>query len=259
MGILNITTDSFYSESRYPVLEKAIKAALLLEAHGADILDIGGESTRPGALPVSEEEELQRVIPVIQFLKGTIAIPISIDTIKPTVAAAAIKAGAALINDVSGFDNPDMIAVALENPVDICVVHMQGTPQTMQLNPHYAAGIIPDLLEWFERKSERLLKSGIQPDRIILDPGIGFGKTVAHNLEIIQNLPKLKRLGFRVLLGISRKSFLSKILNKTPSELLSGTLALNSLAIASDVDIIRVHDVKEHRDAVDAIRICLQN
>lgn len=259
MGIVNVTHDSFYEQSRYPQFKQAVAAASLLQAEGADILDIGGESSRPGAIAISEQEELQRTIPVIEAIKGAVSIPISIDTTKPSVAAAAIKAGASLINDITGFENPAMIAIALENDVDICVMHMSGTPQTMQDNPHYGDGIILHLLRWFETRINSLLKYGINPRRIIVDPGIGFGKSVADNLEIIHNLPRLKQLGFPLLLGISRKSFLRSILNKPTSELLFATLAINAIAIASDVDIIRVHDVKEHRDAVDAIAIYKAN
>lgn len=253
MGILNVTPDSYYENNRFLHIERAAAFALQMEAEGADILDIGGESSRPGANPVSEQEELERVIPVIELIQGKINIPISIDTIKPSVAIAAIKAGASFINDISGFENPEMIEVAIGNDLNICVMHMQGTPQTMQIKPHYEVGIIPHLLQWFETKVNSLIRLGIKSEKIIIDPGIGFGKTVADNLEIIHNLPQLKRLGFPVLLGSSRKSFLSKILNKPTRELLAATLAINTLAIASQVDIIRVHDVKEHRDVADTI------
>lgn len=253
MGILNITPDSFYDKSRLSNVKEATAAAIRMKEEGADILDIGGESSRPGAAVVSEEEELARVIPIILAIKEKIDIPISIDTRKSNVAKAAIKAGATLINDITGFENPEMIELALKNNLDICVMHMQGTPQTMQLNPHYEGGVIPHLMHWFEEKIDALTRAGISSQKIILDPGIGFGKSIADNLEIIHNLPKLKRLGFSLLLGVSRKSFLGKILNKPTKELLSATLAINALAITSHVDIIRVHDVKEHRDVVDTI------
>ena len=203
---------------------------------------------------MTASEEIARVVPILESLKNKLSIPISIDTAKPAVARAAIHAGASLLNDITGFDQPEMAAIAREYDVHICVMHMQGTPQTMQQNPHYPSGIIPHLLQWFEKKIDILTRSGISPKRIILDPGIGFGKTVADNLEIIHNLPKLKRLGFPVLLGVSRKSFLSKILNKPPAELLPATIAMNVLAILSQVDIIRVHDVKEHRGTIDLMQ-----
>lgn len=251
MGILNLTPDSFFSDSRAPTVELAIAKALQMEKDGADILDIGGESTRPGSPPTSDTEELARVIPVLELLKGKLSIPISIDTRKPSVARAAITAGASLINDVTGFSDPEMIAIAKEHNVDICVMHMLGTPQTMQQNPHYDGGVVPFLLEWFEERVNILTRAGIPAKNIIIDPGIGFGKTVADNLEIIHNLPFFRKLGFRVLLGASRKSFLAKILDMPTESLLSATIAVNTLAIADEVDIIRVHDVKEHRSVID--------
>lgn len=253
MGIINTTPDSYYETSRALTTEKAIETALRMESEGASIIDIGGESTRPYAKAVSEQEELDRVIPVIKTLQGQLTIPISIDTIKPTVARAAIKAGASLLNDVSGFRTPDMVEVAKEFDGDICVMHMQGEPQTMQDSPYYEEGIVTHLMNWFEKKANFLVKEGIHPSRIILDPGIGFGKTVADNLKILHNLPKFRRLGFRLLLGISRKSFMKKILNKPFEELLPSTLAINGLAIMAGVDILRVHDVKEHVDVVKVL------
>lgn len=253
MGIVNITPDSFHEGSRAPEIELAIAKALQMQADGADIIDIGGESTRPGSPSVSEAEELHRVIPVIKELKKVLSIPISIDTKKPNVARAAVEAGATLINDVTGFTHPDMIKLAKETDLDICVMHMLGTPQTMQKNPHYEAGVVPFLNQWFKEKITYLIDQGINPQKIILDPGIGFGKTVAHNLEIIHNLPEFKQLGFRVLIGVSRKWFLGQILKKPTQELLSATLAVNTIAVMNHVDMIRVHDVKEHRDLIDLI------
>lgn len=255
MAIVNATPDSFHAASRMTNLEAAIEACLRMAAEGADILDIGGESSRPGAAPVSEAEEMQRVIPLLKALKSKVSIPISIDTVKPAVAKAALNEGATLINDISGFSNAEMIALARDFDVDICVMHMQGTPQTMQLNPQYSENITVHLKQWFQKRIDQLVKSGIKLERIIIDPGIGFGKTVADNLEILHNLPELKRLGFRLLLGASRKSFLSKILNLPTSELLPATLAINTIAIASHVDIIRVHDVKEHRNVIDVMKM----
>lgn len=251
MGILNVTPDSFYDGGRY--IENAIERALEIEWEGADIIDIGGESSRPGASPVSEDEELQRVIPIIEHLKGKISIPISIDTRKARVASAAVEAGATLINDITGFSDPAMCEAAASTGANICVMHMQGTPQIMQKNPHYSKGVVPHVLNWFEKRLESLFKTGIHEKNIILDPGIGFGKTVSHNLEIIHNLQKFKTLGFPILLGVSRKSFMSKIVNKPAKELLPTTITMNTIAILSKVDIIRVHDVKEHRDVIDVL------
>lgn len=253
MGILNVTPDSFYADSRNPDIEQAVARALQMQAEGADILDIGGESSRPGSLSISESEELDRVIPVIEALKGQLTIPLSIDTTKPKVAKAAIKAGASLINDITGFSQPEMIALARETDLDICVMHMKENPLTMQIDPTYSDGIVPFLIQWFKERVETLKGQGINPQRIILDPGIGFGKTVADNLEIIHNLPVFKQLGFRVLLGASRKWFLSQILSKETHELQAATLAINTIAVLKHVDMIRVHDVKEHRSVIDVI------
>lgn len=255
MGILNITPDSFYENSRSPTFEEAIARAERMIQEGADILDVGAESTRPGAIPVSEEEELRRIIPVINKLHQLSNIQISVDTMKPKVAAAAVDAGASLINDVSGFRNPLMREIALSSQAELCLMHMKGTPDVMQQNPIYEEGIINHLLHWFDIQINLLLSMGIKEKKIILDPGIGFGKTIADNLEIIHNLPKIKDLGFPVLLGISRKSFMGKLISKPPAELLPATLAINSLAVAAGVDVIRVHDVNEHRSLIDIVNM----
>lgn len=249
MGILNVTPDSIFA--RTLTTEQAVARAIQLEKEGADIIDIGGESTRPGSTAISEAEELNRVIPVIKELSRTLSIPLSIDTMKPRVAKAAVEAGVSLINDVTGFSDPEMVALAKETNLDICVMHMLGNPRTMQDNPKYEDGIVSFLFQWFKEKTSHLISQGIKPERIILDPGIGFGKTVADNLKIIHNLPLFKELGFRILFGASRKWFLSQILNKPREELLAGTLAVSTLAVANHVDFIRVHDVKEHRDVID--------
>lgn len=251
MGILNTTPDSCYDEGRWFDPTLAIQRGIEIWKEGADWLDIGGESTRPGAAPVSEEEELRRVIPVIKSLKQEISIPISIDTMKANVAEAAIEAGASFINDVSGFRDPAMRQVAASSQLPICVMHMHENPTTMQLNPHYPEGITSFLIEWFKQRIDLLLANGIQEKQIMLDPGIGFGKTVADNVEIVQNLHEFKMLGFPILIGLSRKSFLGKIINKTYPDLLPVSLAVNTLAIQAHVDMIRVHDVKEHRDILD--------
>lgn len=251
MGILNVTPDSCFDQGKWFDSEKAIERGIEIFRQGADWLDIGGESTRPKATPVSEEEELKRILPVIKSLKREITIPISIDTMKPNVAEAAISEGARMINDVSGFKDPLMREIAAQAEVRVCLMHMQGNPMTMQDNPSYPGGIIPCLMTWFKDRIELLLSSGIKESNIILDPGIGFGKTVADNIAIIDNLQKLQLLGFPLLIGLSRKMFMGKILNKGYPELLSATLAVNTLAILRGIDIIRVHDVSEHRDVID--------
>ena len=253
MGILNATPDSFYPGSRFFNLEEGIARGIQIWKEGADIIDIGGESTRPNADPVAEEEELRRVIPLIKALKPLISIPISIDTFKPAVAEAAIEAGASFINDVTGFANDEMKQAAAKSGVEICLMHMKGEPRTMQQNPSYPEGILSHLLHWFDIQINSLLSFGIKERQIIIDPGIGFGKTIADNLEILDNLHRLKAIGFPLLLGISRKSFLSKILGKSTDNLLSATIAANTAALMGGADIIRVHDVKEHRDVIQVM------
>lgn len=253
MGILNITPDSCYDGGKYEHFEAAVSRGIEIEKEGADLLDIGGESTRPGASEISEEEELRRVLPALKALSNKINIPISIDTMKPKVAEKAIAAGASIINDVSGFKDRDMILLAKETCVQICVMHMQKTPKTMQDNPFYPEGIVQHLLGWFKERIDTLTAAGIAPEKIILDPGIGFGKTVADNLKILQNVPTFKKLGFPLLLGISRKFFLTKICNKPRSDVLQATIALNTLAAIAGTDFIRVHDVKEHKEAFNVV------
>lgn len=253
MGILNSTPDSYYVPSRKKTFDEAINHGIQLWRDGADIIDIGGESTRPNAEKVSEEEELKRVIPLIKELSKLQPLPISIDTMKPTVAEKALAAGASIINDVSGFRDPNMRELAAASQAKICVMHMQGSPQSMQDSPYYKEGVVVALLHWFETILEDLAISGIKNHQIILDPGIGFGKTVADNLEIIHNLRKFKAIGFPLLLGISRKSFIQKILGLPSTDVLPATLAISSMAIVSGVDYIRVHDVKEHRQAISIL------
>lgn len=254
MGILNTTLDSFYDKGRFHEIDRAVAQGIKMYEQGADLIDIGGESTRPDATPVPEEEEFLRVIPIIKALKKQIPIPISIDTTKPRIAKAAINEGASLINDVSGFRDPAMIEVAADHNVKICIMHMEGTPQTMQINPHYQDGVVSTILNWFRERVETLISSGVAKHNIIIDPGIGFGKTVDDNLEIIHNLQRFKDLNFPILLGLSRKSFMGKITQKSPSELLPTTIAMNTVALLAHVDIIRVHDVAEHHDVIKVLR-----
>jgi dihydropteroate synthase len=251
MGILNVTPDSFYDGGRYSSKDKSIEQGRLLLSQGADILDIGGESSRPNALPVTLEEELQRVIPIITVLSYEATAMISIDTTKPEVAKAALEAGATMLNDISGFVNPEMRRLAATSGVPLCLMHMQGNPKTMQLNPSYPMGIINEMLDWFKTRIQLLLDSGIKAHQITIDPGIGFGKTIADNIQIMQNLRQLKALGFPLLVGVSRKSFMSKTLNKGPDKLLAPTLAMNTVALLNGADIIRVHDVAENRAIID--------
>lgn len=254
MGILNATPDSCYDGGWYQTIEAAVKRALQIEAEGGAWIDVGGESTRPDAAPVELSEELKRVIPIILAIKEVTKLPISIDTRKPQVAAAALEAGATMINDVTGLSHPEMIEIAKDAKVLVCIMHMQENPETMQKNPSYPRGITIELVEWFQKKINALTDAGLSENQLILDPGIGFGKTVAHNFEILQNLSQFKAMGLPLLLGHSRKSFLMHHLKKSQRiELLPATLAVASFAVWNEVDILRVHDVESHKDVVEVL------
>ena len=246
MGILNVTPDSFSDGGLFLDRENAVRQALRMQADGADIIDIGGESTRPGAEKVSVEDEIKRVVPVIKALAENVNIPISIDTYKSEVADAAVKAGASMINDISGlrFD-PDMAKVAAKHKVPVVIMHIKGTPQDMQNDPKYNA-LIPEITEYFHECIQIARDAGIPDDMIVLDPGIGFGKTVEHNLEIIRRLKEFEWLGKPILIGPSRKAFIGKVLGDVPtSERLEGTASAIAIGIYNGANIIRVHDVKE--------------
>ena len=244
MGILNITTDSFYDGGKYISVDKAVKHALKMVDEGADIIDIGGESTRPGAEPISVDEELKRVIPVIEILSKKLSIPISIDTYKAKVAEEAINAGATIINDISGlrFD-PLMPEVASKYKVPVIIMHIKGTPKDMQKNPQYDA-LIPEITEYLRGSIVLAKQAGVEENMIIIDPGIGFGKLLDHNLQIIKNLKEFTQLGKPILIGVSRKSFIGKILNDaSPSERLEGTASSVAISVINGANIVRVHDV----------------
>ncbi len=250
MGILNVTPDSFHEESRQGTLDSAVNAGLHMWQQGATWIDIGGESTRPNADAVSVEEELKRVIPVIEALReaNTEGL-ISIDTRRPRVAQAALDAGADLINDVSGLRDPEMVKTVLNSGCGVCIMHMQGTPQTMQEQPSYvdcAKEVSSQLLE----TARGLVAAGHPVECIVLDPGIGFGKTLDHNIELLQRHELFRGVeGFAVLWGVSRKSIIGELTGHSkPSERLSGTLGVASLAHFEQIDIVRVHDVQEHID-----------
>ncbi|MCX8069880.1 MAG: dihydropteroate synthase [Thermodesulfovibrionales bacterium] len=258
MGILNTTPDSFSDGGLYYSFNDAIRHALSMVEQGADIIDIGGESTRPGSEPVSLQEEISRTIPVIKELSRLTSIPISIDTYKSEVAQRAIDAGASIVNDISGlaFDK-DMASVVARNNVPIIVMHIKGKPKDMQEQPEYES-LISELLDYFRERISIALEAGIKEENIIIDPGIGFGKTFKHNLEIINNLSEFKAFQRPIAIGLSRKSFIGAILgNLPPKERLEGTLSATSIAIYNGANIVRVHDVKETVMAakiVDAIK-----
>ena len=252
MGIVNVTPDSFADGGRFFDAGKAVAHALELVAQGAEILDVGGESTRPGAEPVSEAEELRRVIPVIEQLARRVKVPVSIDTVKPAVAKAALAAGASLVNDVAANRNDDaMWRVVAETGAGYIVMHMQGTPQTMQSRPHFD-DVVREVGEFFAERLKRLAACGVTAERVALDPGIGFGKSVAHNLQLLGALGGFTRFARPLVLGVSRKSFLGKIVAADATQRLPGSLACASLAAEAGVQIIRAHDVPE---TVQAVRV----
>lgn len=246
LGIVNVTPDSFSDGDRFRDSHAAIDHALKLIDDGADILDIGGESTRPGATPVPFEEELARVIPVIREVARY--APVSVDTMKSDVARHAIDAGACIVNDVSGFRDPAMIDAS--KGVGMIINHMQGTPATMQASPTYS-NVVEEVDSYFAERVKTLLRAGIQRENICIDPGIGFGKTLEHTLTQLRELRVYQRHGLPVCLGVSRKGFLGQITGRNRTERLAATLAINCFAIAQQaVQLVRVHDVKEHRDAI---------
>jgi dihydropteroate synthase len=246
MGILNVTPDSFYDGGRYTQAEVAVQRALQMVQDGADIVDIGGESTRPGSQPVPEEEELRRVLPVIQAVRERADVPISIDTTKSCVAVRALQAGACMVNDISGLGfDPHMAEVVARHGALCCIMHIQGTPQTMQQNPQYE-DVVRDISRYFEERLALAERTGIPRENIWLDPGIGFGKTVQHNLEILRRLREFTAFGLPILIGTSRKSFIGKILGDLPpEERLEGTAATVAIAIMNGANAVRVHDVRE--------------
>jgi len=249
-GIVNVTPDSFSDGGKFFDTQAAVEHGLRLAAEGADILDIGGESTRPRATPVPEAEELRRVIPVIEQLAARVKIPLSIDTIKPAVARAAIAAGASIVNDVAANREDDaMWRVVAESGAGYVLMHMQGTPQTMQANPTYS-DVVAEVRDFFSKRLQRLANCGIAPERVILDVGIGFGKTLEHNLLLIGALRSFTTLMRPLLLGVSRKSFLSKATGIDAPERLPAALACSVLAVEAGVQLIRTHDVAETVQAV---------
>jgi len=245
MGVLNVTPDSFSDGGRFQSFDAAIARAERMAEDGADIIDVGGESTRPGSDVVSVEEESKRVLPVIDHLAKNLRIPISIDTCKAEIARRALDAGAEIVNDVSAlrFD-ADMISVVRDAGCPVILMHMQGTPKTMQEEPHYDA-LMPEVIGFLQGRIDAALEGGIKADQVVVDPGIGFGKVVEHNLEILRGLGVLRALGRPILVGPSRKSTIGKVLNVEADDRLEGTAAAVAISIANGAHIIRVHDVKE--------------
>ena len=251
MGILNVTPDSFSDGGKFLDAKRAIEHALQLVEEGADILDIGGESTRPNAMPVSEEEEFRRVLPVVRSLADKVKVPISIDTMKPAIAQAAVEAGASIINDVAGNrDETRMWKVARDSGAAYVLVHIQGTPQTMQSNPHYD-DVVRDVGRFFNERSNLLAECGVAPEQIILDPGLGFGKTLEHNLELLAGLGHFRTYQRPLLVGASRKGFVGSVTGvEEASERLPGSLVCAIAAIEAGAQIIRTHDVAATNQAL---------
>lgn len=250
MGIVNVTPDSFWDGGRFLDRDAAVAHGLELVRQGAEILDIGGESTRPRAVPVGEEEELRRVIPVIERLAGAVQVPISIDTMKPGVAREALRAGASMVNDVgANRQGQEMWEVVAGHGAGYVCMHMQGTPETMQLSPAYE-DVVAEVEGFFAERLQKLVDCGVGREQTILDPGIGFGKELEHNLRLLGALKRLGRLERPLLLGVSRKSFVGKLLGAEPAARLPAALACTSIAVEAGVQMIRAHDVAETVQAV---------
>jgi len=258
MGVLNVTPDSFSDGGEFFATEAAIGSGIKMALEGADIIDVGGESTRPGAEPVSVKEELRRVIPVIEKLRTKIDIFISIDTSKSEVASAALDAGASIINDVTaGREDKRMLSLAATRKAAIVLMHMQGEPLTMQKNPHYE-DVVTEVADFFRQQYGRALECGVDPMTIAFDPGIGFGKTLKHNLTLLKNLERLRVHDRPLVVGVSRKSFLGKLMNSSEmSTRAAPTIALTGILRVRGADILRVHDVKENVAALRAAEAVL--
>ena len=254
MGVLNVTPDSFSDGGEFFESDAAVKRGVQMQVEGADIIDIGGESTRPGAEPISAKEELERVIPVIEKLRANIEIPISIDTSKSQVADAALAVGGSIVNDVTaGRGDEYMLPIAAKRNAAVVLMHMKGEPRTMQKNPQYG-DVVQEVADFFRQQYSRALQCGVDPMRLAFDPGIGFGKTLEHNLSLLGNLEQLRVQSRPLVVGVSRKSFLSKLGgSKEISDRLAPTIAMTSILRARGGDVFRVHDVKENVAALRTV------
>lgn len=253
MGVLNVTTDSFSDGGAFLTLEHACAHAHRLIQQGVDIIDIGGESTKPGALPVPLDVELQRVLPLIKKLRKHSEVCISIDTYKPEVMAAAVEAGANLINDVYALRQDNALKMAAQLSVPVCLMHMQGQPQSMQNNPHYVTPVIDAVTQFFHERIHACNTAGIPTSRLLLDPGFGFGKDMSHNMSLLGQLDKLQQFARPLLLGVSRKNTLGLVLNKKVNERLLGGIAIAVYAALKGVSMLRTHDVDETAQALNMI------
>jgi dihydropteroate synthase len=254
MGILNVTPDSFSDGGRFGAPEIAVEHALRMVAAGADIIDVGGESTRPGARPVSVAEELERVVPVVKAISAASPVPVSVDTSKPAVMRAAAQAGAAMLNDVRALSADGAVATAAELGLPVCLMHMQGSPGDMQADPQYADAVT-EVLDYLLGRAQVCVDAGIQPENIVIDPGFGFGKTLEHNLALLSMLEKFVAAGYPLLVGLSRKSMIAKMIegrDDGPQSRLAGSVALALYAARKGAHIVRVHDVQQ---TVEALQI----
>ena len=257
MGVINITPDSFSDGGKFyssgkPDIAAAVDCAAAMVAEDVDWLDVGGESTRPGAEPVSVEQELERVIPVIETLKSRFDSRISVDTSQPLVIEAAAQAGAQMVNDVRALTREGALSAAAESGMDVCLMHMQGAPDTMQIAPDYQA-LVEEVCSFLQQRARASQQAGIAREKICIDPGFGFGKSVSHNLQLIDGLPRVGALGYPVLVGFSRKSMIGKITGREAADRVHGTLVLNTLALMHGASIFRVHDAAPARDMIQLV------
>ena len=257
MGILNVTPDSFSDGARYTSVEAAVERASRMVQEGAGIIDVGGESTRPGALPVEQTAEIERVVPVIEAIAAQSDVAISVDTSKPAVMAAAVAAGACIVNDVYALRAPGAREWAAAAQVGVCLMHMQGEPRTMQHQPHYD-DVVKEVTGFLAQQRAACIEAGIAAEAIAIDPGLGFGKGMTHNLTLLRELPRIAALGAPLLVGVSRKSFIGRILGRPVDERMYGGLGLAALAVSLGARIIRTHDVAQTRDAISMVGAVLQ-
>jgi len=258
MGILNVTPDSFSDGGKFTNSSSALNHALKMVSNGATFIDVGGESTRPGAKELSVQEELDRVVPVVELLNNELDTLISIDTSKPEVMTAAVEAGASLINDVRALSLPNALETAAQlakfQGVPTCIMHMQGNPQNMQEAPEYG-DVVAEIVAFFEKRLAQLIKAGFSSEQIIIDPGFGFGKTLGHNYAILNHLRQFTDLGLPVLAGMSRKSMIGNVVNKPVNQRLAGDIAASTIAAINGANIIRVHDVQQTVDAIKIVQM----
>ena len=249
MGVVNVTPDSFSDGGRFFDSDAAVRQARKLVAQGADIVDIGGESSRPGALPVSVQEEMDRVLPVLEELKD-LQKPVSVDTRRPEVMKAALRAGASMINDIEALTSPGALEAVAKSECAVCLMHKKGDPLTMQRGPHYD-DVVGEVFDFLKERVESVQRAGVAPDRIVVDPGFGFGKTLAHNLELLRNLRIFEKLNAPLLAGWSRKSSLGRITGRAEGDRLPASLAMALLSLQGGATILRVHDVRETKDVIE--------